>query len=37
MMDEMGARIAEKGCRSEEKRVQMVDIGRAIVMRKMGY
>jgi len=36
-MDEMGARMAEKGGRSEEKRVQMMVFGRAIVMRKTGY
>ena len=37
MMDEMGARIAEKGGRSEEKRVQMVVFEGVIVMRKTGY
>ncbi len=36
-MDEMGARIAEKGGRSAEKRVQMVVFEGAIVMREMGY
>jgi hypothetical protein len=37
MMDEMGARIAEKGGRSAEKRVQIVVFEGVIVMRKTGY